>query len=60
MAAPGKAIPVWSDTRNPALFLCPGTGTTGHAPQLCTGTATNAAVANDEQLRAAILGIPFH
>ena len=58
MAAPGNVIPVWSDTRNPALFLCPGTGTTGNPPQLCTGSATNAAVANDEQLRGAITGVP--
>jgi hypothetical protein len=60
MAAPDKAISVWTDTRDPALFLCPGTGTPGHAPQLCTSSASNAAVANDELLRAASVGVPGH
>ena len=32
------AHPIWADTRNLDLFLCPGTGTPGHPPANCTGT----------------------
>src|SRR5262249_12396558 len=32
MDASDQAIPIWSDTRDPELFLCPG----GGAPQVCT------------------------
>ena len=32
------AHPIWADTRSPDLFLCPGTGTPGHPPDVCTGT----------------------
>ncbi len=35
------AHPVWSDTRATDLFLCPGTGTAGHPPQVCTGPGVN-------------------
>jgi hypothetical protein len=58
LAAPGKVLPVWTDTRTPELFLCPGTGTVGHPPQLCTASAANAAVANDQDIRTAILSVP--
>ena len=34
MDAFDQAIPIWSDTRDPELFPCPG----GGAPQVCTGT----------------------
>ncbi len=52
------AIPLWMDTRNPEYFLCPGTGTTTTAPSLCTGSASNASVANDQDIFATIVGIP--
>ncbi|MDQ6885645.1 MAG: hypothetical protein M3077_15635, partial [Candidatus Dormibacteraeota bacterium] len=52
------ALPLWSDTRNPELFLCPGTATPGNPPQVCTGTATNAPRANDQDAYTAILRIP--
>jgi hypothetical protein len=58
LVAPDKALPIWMDTRTPELFLCPGTGTTGSAPQLCTASAPNAAVANDQEIRTAILDVP--
>jgi hypothetical protein len=32
LAADRLAYPAWSDTRNPAPVLCPGTGTPGHRP----------------------------
>jgi hypothetical protein len=52
------AYPVWSDTRNAALFLCPGTGTTGNPPHLCHASATNASIANDEDIYTA--AVPIH
>jgi hypothetical protein len=58
MTAPSNAYPLWMDTRNPELFLCPGTGTVGSPPQVCTASASNAAVANDQELRTANLGVP--
>ncbi len=58
LTAPSDAFPLWMDTRTPELFVCPGTATAGHAPQLCTASATNASVANDQELRTASVGIP--
>lgn len=52
------AYPVWSDTRNADLFLCPGTGTTGHPPHLCHASASNASIANDEDIYTA--AVPIH
>jgi hypothetical protein len=52
------AHPIWSDTRNVDLFLCPGTGTPGNPPQLCTGTETNGQTANDEEIYTAGLQVP--
>lgn len=34
----GTAHPDWMDTRDPELFLCPGTGTPGHPPAVCRAT----------------------
>jgi hypothetical protein len=58
LAAPSNANPVWTDTRTPELFICPGTATAGHPPQLCTASAPNAAVANDQELRTANVAVP--
>ena len=44
------AYPIWSDTRNPELVLCPGTATAGVPPALCTTTAANAPLANDQDI----------
>ena len=52
------AIDVWSDTRGVDLFLCPGTGAPGVAPALCTGSAANAALANDQDIFAARVRLP--
>jgi hypothetical protein len=52
------AYPVWSDTRNAALFVCPGTATAGHPPKLCHASASNASIANDEDIYAA--AVPIH
>jgi hypothetical protein len=50
LAAHDTAFPVWSDTRNPALFLCPGTATPGVPPRVCAAPAVNAEVANDQEM----------
>jgi hypothetical protein len=52
------AYPVWSDTRANALFLCPGTATTGNPPELCRASASNASIANDEDIYTA--AVPIH
>ena len=44
------AYPVWSDTRPTDLFLCPGTGTPTTPPAICQAGATNASVANDQDI----------
>jgi hypothetical protein len=52
-----QAIPIWSDTRDPELFLCPG----GGAPQVCTGTyshPTGDVTANDQEIYVSPLLIP--
>jgi hypothetical protein len=62
LAAATDAHPLWMDTRDADLFLCPGTGTTGHPPALCTGTESaglqSGLAANDEDIFTAALGIP--
>jgi hypothetical protein len=50
LAALDEAHPIWSDTRAPDLFLCPGTGAPGVPPAVCTASAPNAAVANDQDI----------
>jgi hypothetical protein len=58
LVAPSNANPLWMDTRSPELFVCPGTATSSSAPQLCTASASNAAVANDQELRTANVAVP--
>jgi hypothetical protein len=57
-AAVSGAHPIWSDTRNPELFLCPGTGTTGNPPQLCGGIEPNGQQANDQEIFTDTLNVP--
>jgi hypothetical protein len=52
------AHPVWSDTRDRELFLCPGTGTAGHPPTVCYGDAANATYANDQNSYTARVALP--
>jgi hypothetical protein len=59
--SPGvTAYPFWSDTRDVDLFLCPGTGTPGVPPTVCTKAAVNATVANDEDVFTAIVHLNGH
>jgi hypothetical protein len=52
------AHPVWSDTRAQDLFLCPGTGTPGNPPQVCTGAGVNFSPANDQEIYTAGVYVP--
>ncbi|HWF57308.1 MAG TPA: sialidase family protein, partial [Candidatus Dormibacteraeota bacterium] len=43
--------PIWSDTRNADMFLCPGSATgPGTPPALCMGTEPNGQQANDQEI----------
>ncbi len=57
-ASARTAHPVWSDTRNPDEFLCPGTGTPTRAAAVCVGPAPNAPVANDQDVFTRAVTIP--
>jgi hypothetical protein len=56
--AGNDALPIWSDTRDPELFLCPGTGTPGNPPGLCTGTENTGLQANDENTYMTRMPVP--
>jgi len=58
LTASDKAYPIWSDTREPDLFLCPGTGTATSPPAVCTGTAQNGLQANDEETFMTAVNVP--
>ena len=48
------AYPIWSDTRNIDLFLCPNSATgPGNPPKVCTATESNGQRANDEDIYTA-------
>jgi len=52
--AGNDALPIWSDTRDPDLFTCPGSG----PPSLCTGTENTGLTANDENTYMARMPVP--
>jgi|GraSoiStandDraft_60_1057301.scaffolds.fasta_scaffold1004026_1 hypothetical protein len=52
------AYPVWMDTRDKDLVLCPGTGVPGVPPQVCTFTEPNGLLANDEDIYMAKVSVP--
>jgi len=60
--AGADALPIWSDTRDPDLFLCPGTGTPGNPPDVCLGVESAGPqaglTANDEDIFTAGVVIP--
>ncbi|HEV7214373.1 MAG TPA: hypothetical protein VGP33_04545, partial [Chloroflexota bacterium] len=58
LTAVTDAHPLWMDTRNPELFLCPGTGTPGTPPATCEASASNASVANDQDAFTRGVNIP--
>ena len=56
------AHPIWADTRDPDLFVCPGTAVPGTAPDVCTGTESagfqQGMNANDEDIFTASMPVP--
>ncbi len=57
LAVTDKAYPLWMDTHKPELFLCAApTPTT--PPAVCTGSATNATVANDQDIYTSAVALP--
>jgi hypothetical protein len=50
LSAVGHAHPIWMDTRNPDLALCPGTGVPGVPPMVCTFTEPSGVQANDQDI----------
>ncbi len=56
--ADGVVYPLWMDTRNAELFLCPGTGVVGVPPAVCTASASNAPLANDQDAYTTPVYIP--
>lgn len=46
------AYPIWTDTRTVDEFICPATATPGTPPRICTGSAPNAPIANDQDAYA--------
>jgi hypothetical protein len=59
-AIDNQAHPFWADTRNPELILCPDTGTPTAPPAVCTTTAPNASIANDQDGFTTVLHVPGH
>ena len=55
LSAQFGAHPLWMDTRNPDLFVCPGTAVSGVPPALCLGTEPNGLTANDQEIYTAWL-----
>jgi hypothetical protein len=53
-----NSYPVWMDTRNPELFVCPGTATATRPPGFCTASGDNAVFANDQEIYIASVGLP--
>jgi hypothetical protein len=45
-----SGVPIWSDTRNPDIFVCKGTATPGTPPRLCNETQPNGILANDQEI----------
>jgi hypothetical protein len=57
MAAAQDEHPVWMDTRNADLFLCPGTGAPGVPPAVCTMTAPNGIRTNNQEIFTAAIAL---
>jgi len=59
LAAKGNnVVPIWSDTRDQDVFICPGTARPGTPPALCTATEPNGIVANDENIYLDVVDLP--
>ena len=54
LSAGRAANPIWMDTRNPDLFICPSTS----PPALCSYTTPSGITANDQDIFTTSVGIP--
>jgi hypothetical protein len=54
LAVGQTANPLWMDTRNPDVFICPSTS----PPALCTGVEPSGIMANDQDIFTSSVGIP--
>ena len=60
LTADDVAHPVWMDTRDLELFACrDSAGNVTLPPAVCTAAATNAAVANDQNVYTRSLAVPL-
>ncbi len=60
LSAEDVAHPAWMDTRDPDLFACrDSAGNVTLPPGVCTASAPNAALANDENIYTEALAIPL-
>jgi hypothetical protein len=60
LSAGDTAHPAWMDTRDKDVFVCQSSsGEVQLPPKRCTGSATNAKVANDENIYTRSLAIPL-
>jgi hypothetical protein len=60
LAAWTNANPLWTDTRNPDLFLCPNSTSSSSGPAPCTASAPGAPASplNDQDIYTANLPVP--
>ncbi len=58
LTAVAGAHPIWTDTRDPALVLCPGTGTPGAPPAACSSTGPDGLRLNDANAYTVGLPVP--
>jgi hypothetical protein len=60
LTADDVAHPVWMDTRDVGLIACrDSAGNVTLPPRVCTATAANASVANDQNIYTRSLGVPL-
>jgi hypothetical protein len=59
LSADEQAHPAWMDTRDPDLFVCrDSAGNVTQPPSVCTASAPNAALANDQNVYTDTVNIP--
>jgi hypothetical protein len=58
LTAQSGAHPLWMDTRDPDVFVCPGTGAAGAPPALCEATEPDGLLANDQNIFTTVLPTP--
>jgi hypothetical protein len=58
LAAVDRAYPIWMDTRNTNLFLCPKTGAPNAPPAVCAAIERNGITANDQDIFTQSVTVP--